>query len=96
MRVLGLSVTADPKVIFIILIIILNIHDASLSEFGCNIKPGAFDMSLVARFCYKSVIIKKKKKVILQNEIKKKINWKGKKIKQSTIPMNSALQGRVQ
>ena len=65
LRALGLSVTPDPKVIFIILIIILNLHDPSLSEFGCNIKPGAFDMSLVARFCYKSVIIKRKKKLIL-------------------------------
>ena len=60
LRALGLAVTPDPKVILIILIIILNLHDLSLSEFGCNIKPGAFDMSLVARFCYKSVIIKKK------------------------------------
>ena len=38
LRVLGLSVTPDPKVIFIILIIILNLHDSSLTEFGCNIK----------------------------------------------------------
>ena len=66
-----MSATLDPKVIFIILIIILNLYDPSLSEFGCNIKPGALDMSLVARSCYKSVIIKKKK-IILQNEIKKK------------------------
>jgi hypothetical protein len=72
LRVLGLSVTPNPKVIFIILIIILNLHDPSLSEFGCNIKPGAFDMSLVARSCYKSVIIKKEKNLILHNEIKKK------------------------
>ena len=61
LRALGLSVTPDPKVIFIILIIILNLYDPSLSEFGCNIKPEAFDMSLVARFCYKKVIIKKEK-----------------------------------
>jgi hypothetical protein len=72
LKTLSLSVTPDPKVIFIILIIILNLHDPSLSEFGCNIKPGAFDMSLVARSYYKSVIIKKKKNLILQNEIKKK------------------------
>jgi hypothetical protein len=58
-RVLGLFVTPDPKVIFIILIIILNLHDPIVSEFGCNIKPGALDMSLLARSCYKSVIIKK-------------------------------------
>jgi len=37
-------------------------------------------MGLAARSCYKSVIIKKEKKLILQNEIKKKkeINWKEK------------------
>jgi hypothetical protein len=61
LKILGLSATPDTKVIFIILIIILNLYDLSLSEFGCNIKPGALDMSLVARFCYKSVIIKKEK-----------------------------------
>jgi hypothetical protein len=38
-RVLGLAATLDPRVIFIILIIILNLHDSSLSEFGCNIRP---------------------------------------------------------
>jgi hypothetical protein len=65
LRALGLSVTPDPKVIFIILIIILNLHDPNLSDFGCNIKPRAFDMSMFARFCYKSVIIKKKNKLIL-------------------------------
>jgi hypothetical protein len=71
---LGLFVTPDPKVIFIILIIILNLHDLSVSKFDCNIKPGTLDMSLLARFCYKSVIIKKEKKLILQNEIKNNIN----------------------
>jgi len=79
LRALGMSATPDPKVIFIILIIILNLHYPSLSEFGCNIKPGALDMGLAATSCYKSVIIKKEKKLILQNEIKKKINWKEKK-----------------
>ena len=68
LKVLGLSVTHDPKVIFIILIIILNLHDPSLSKFSCNSKPGAFDMSLITRFCYKSMIIKKNKKLILQNK----------------------------
>ena len=33
-RALGLAATVDPKVIFIILIIILNLHDSSLSESG--------------------------------------------------------------
>jgi p-aminobenzoyl-glutamate transporter AbgT len=40
-RVLGLAATPDPKVIFIILIIILNLHDLSLSEFGCNTRPNS-------------------------------------------------------
>ena len=61
LRVLSLSATPDLEVIFIILIIIINLHDPSLSEFGCNIKLGALDMSLAVRSCYKSVIIKNKK-----------------------------------
>jgi hypothetical protein len=61
LRVLCLFATPEPKVIFIILMIILNLHDSSVSEFGCNIKPEALDMSLFARSCYKSVIIKNKK-----------------------------------
>ena len=35
-KTLGLNATLDPRVIFIILIIILNLHDSSLSESGCN------------------------------------------------------------
>jgi len=61
LRALSLSATPDLEVIFIILIIILNLHDPSLSEFGCNIKPGALDMGLAARSCYKNMIIKKEK-----------------------------------
>jgi hypothetical protein len=38
-RILGLAATLDPKVIFIISIIILNLHDLSLSESGCNTGP---------------------------------------------------------
>jgi hypothetical protein len=38
-RALGLAATLDPGVIFIILIIILNLHDSSLSKFDCNTKP---------------------------------------------------------
>jgi hypothetical protein len=38
-RALGLAATLDPEIIFIILIIILNLHDSSLSESGCNTKP---------------------------------------------------------
>jgi hypothetical protein len=59
LRALGLFAIPDPKVIFIILIIILNLHDPNVIEFGCNIKPGTFDMSLFARSYYKSMIIKK-------------------------------------
>jgi hypothetical protein len=38
-RVLGLAATSDLRVIFIILIITLNLHDPSLSGFGCNTRP---------------------------------------------------------
>jgi hypothetical protein len=61
LRALGLFATPNPKVIFIILIIILNLHDQSVSEYGCNIKPGALDISMLTRSCYKSVIIQKEK-----------------------------------
>jgi len=35
-RAFGSAVMLDPRVIFIILIIVLNLHDSSLSESGCN------------------------------------------------------------
>jgi hypothetical protein len=35
-KAFSLVATLDPIIIFIILIIILNLHDSSLSEFGCN------------------------------------------------------------
>ena len=38
-KALGLAATLDLKVIFIILIIILNLHDLSLSESVCNTGP---------------------------------------------------------
>ena len=38
-KALGLAATLDSKVIFIILIIILNLHDLSLSESGYNTGP---------------------------------------------------------
>ena len=40
-RVLGLVATPDPRVIFIILIITLNLHDPNLSGFGCNTRPNS-------------------------------------------------------
>jgi hypothetical protein len=51
-RVLGLAATPDPRVIFIILIITLNLHDPSLSESGCNTKLNSlgcgFDCKVVS------------------------------------------------
>jgi hypothetical protein len=40
-KVLGLAATPDLKVIFIILIITLNLHDPSLSGSGCNTRPNS-------------------------------------------------------
>ena len=68
LRALNLFTMSDQKVIFIIIIIILNLYDSSLSEFDCNIKPEALNIDLAAKSCYKNVIIKK---YILYNEIKK-------------------------
>jgi hypothetical protein len=39
----SLVATLDPKIIFIILIIILNLHDSSLSESGCNTGPKSLE-----------------------------------------------------
>jgi hypothetical protein len=33
----------NPRVIFIILIIVLNLYDSSLSESGCNTGPKSFE-----------------------------------------------------
>jgi hypothetical protein len=41
-RVLGITATFDLRVIFIILIITLNLHDPSLSGSGCNTRPSSF------------------------------------------------------
>jgi hypothetical protein len=41
-RVFSLTTTLDSRVIFIIFIIILNLHDSSLSESGCNTGPKSF------------------------------------------------------
>jgi hypothetical protein len=38
-KTLGLTATLDPRVIFIILIIILNLYDLRLSECGCKTGP---------------------------------------------------------
>ena len=38
-KAMGLAATLDPRITFIILIIILNLHDLSLNEPGCNTGP---------------------------------------------------------
>jgi hypothetical protein len=55
---LDLAATSNPKVIFIILTITLNLHDPSLSGFGCNTRSITLDVGLAARSYHKSVIIK--------------------------------------
>jgi len=50
-KALGLVATLDSRVIFIILIIILNLHGLSLSESGCNTEP----KSIGCGFGYKVV-----------------------------------------
>ena len=57
-RVSGLATTPDLRVIFIILIITLNLHDPSLNGSSCNTDPIVLDVGLAARSCHKSVIIK--------------------------------------
>jgi len=42
-RDFGLAATLNPSVIFIILIIVLNLHDSSLSESGCNTGPKSLE-----------------------------------------------------
>jgi hypothetical protein len=42
-RAFGLATTLNPRVIFIILIIVLNIHDSSLSESACNTGPKSIE-----------------------------------------------------
>jgi hypothetical protein len=38
-KALGLAATLDLRILFIILIITLKLHDLSLSELGCNTGP---------------------------------------------------------
>jgi hypothetical protein len=42
-RAFGLAATLDPRVIFIILIIILNLHDSSLCESSYNTGPKSLE-----------------------------------------------------
>jgi hypothetical protein len=48
----------NPRVIFIILIIIVNFHDPSLSGSTTTPDPRALDVSLVAKLCHKNMITK--------------------------------------
>jgi hypothetical protein len=41
LKILGLAAMSDLRVIFIILIITLNLHDPSLNEFDCNTRPNS-------------------------------------------------------
>ena len=56
LRILGLAITHNPKVIFIILIITLNLHD--LVGLAPIPEPIALYADLAARSCHKNVIIK--------------------------------------
>ena len=42
-KAFSLVATLDLRVIFIILIIILNLHDSSLNESGCNTGPKSLE-----------------------------------------------------
>ena len=57
-RILGLVIMPDPKVIFIIIIIILNLHDPV--GLGLALIPDsiALDVDLAAKLYHKSMIIK--------------------------------------
>jgi len=55
-RILGLVIMPDPKVIFII-IIILNLHDPVGLGLALILDPIALDVDLAAKSCYKSMII---------------------------------------
>jgi len=57
-RILGLVIMSDPKVIFIIIIIILNLHDPV--GLGLALIPNliALEVDLAAKSCHKSMIIK--------------------------------------
>jgi hypothetical protein len=57
-RILGLVIMSDPKVIFIIIIILLNLHDPV--GLGLALIPNliALEVDLAAKSCHKSMIIK--------------------------------------
>ena len=59
-RILGLAITPDSKIIFIIIIIIiiLNLHDPVGLGLALIPDPIALDVDLTAKSCHKSMIIK--------------------------------------
>jgi len=58
-RILGLVIMSDPKVIFIIIIIIiLNLHDPVGLDLALIPNPIALDVDLATKSCHKSMIIK--------------------------------------
>ena len=57
-RILGLVIMPDPKVIFIIIIIILNLHDPVGLGLALIPDPIALDVDLAAKLYHKSMIIK--------------------------------------
>jgi hypothetical protein len=57
-RILGLVIMPDPKVIFIIIIIILNLYDPVGLGLALIPDPIALDVDLAAKSCHKSMIIK--------------------------------------
>jgi hypothetical protein len=58
LKILGLVIMSDPKVIFIIIIIILNLHDLVGLDLALIPDPITLDVNLAAKSCHKSMIIK--------------------------------------
>jgi hypothetical protein len=57
-RILDLVIMPDSKIIFIIIIIILNLHDPVGLGLALIPDPIALDVDLTAKSCHKSMIIK--------------------------------------
>ena len=57
-RILDLVIMPDSKIIFIIIIIILNLHDPVGLGLALIPDPIALDVDLAAKSCHKSMIIK--------------------------------------
>ena len=59
-RVLGLTAISGLRVIFIILIITLNLHDPSLSGFVCNTRPNSLGKLYVEKLLQSTIFSRKK------------------------------------